>query len=280
MLTAEWAEAALLRHEPTLPSEPVRMATTRMEYDDSRARAELGYSSIPCPRGPRPRGAVVPRARIRQARPRRTHSSAPPGLAPERDRSDDTDDSYARERLADDGTATRARRLLLTRPGGPGTPTTADDRFDVGALLAARGTKRSRCTSATSTPRCRACSARSASTASWARAEGPYLFDSAGNAYLDFLAGFGVFALGRCHPVIEQALRDAMDAALPNLVQMDCPPLAGLLAEALVARMPDDAYRCFFTNSGAESIETVLKFYAGATGRCGESSSPTTRSTD
>ena len=58
-----------------------------------------------------------------------------------------------------------------------------------------------------------------------------------------------------------------MDADLPNLVQMDCPPLAGLLAEALVARMPDDAYRCFFTNSGAESIETVLKFARGATGR-------------
>ena len=48
---------------------------------------------------------------------------------------------------------------------------------------------------------------------------------------------------------------------------MDCPPLAGLLAEALVARMPDDGYRCFFTNSGAESIETVLKFARGATGR-------------
>src|SRR3954453_18750773 len=47
VLTAEWAEAALLRREPPLPSEPVRMATTRMEYDDSRARTELGYSSIP-----------------------------------------------------------------------------------------------------------------------------------------------------------------------------------------------------------------------------------------
>src|SRR5262249_17524360 len=44
---AEWAEAAVLRREPTLPSEPVRMATTRMEYDDDRARAELGYTSIP-----------------------------------------------------------------------------------------------------------------------------------------------------------------------------------------------------------------------------------------
>jgi ornithine--oxo-acid transaminase len=58
-----------------------------------------------------------------------------------------------------------------------------------------------------------------------------------------------------------------MECALPNLVQMDCAPLPGLLAEALVARMPNDAYRCFFTNSGAEAVETVLKFVRCATGR-------------
>ncbi|MDQ1509639.1 MAG: dihydroflavonol-4-reductase [Actinomycetota bacterium] len=45
--SAEWLQARVLRHEPTLPSEPVRMATTRMEYDDSRARTELGYTSAP-----------------------------------------------------------------------------------------------------------------------------------------------------------------------------------------------------------------------------------------
>ena len=101
----------------------------------------------------------------------------------------------------------------------------------------------------------------------YVRAEGAYLFDRDGARYLDFLSGFGVFALGRCHPVIEQALRDAMALELPNLVQMECQPLSGLLAEALVARMPNDSYRCFFTNSGAESVETVLKFARCATGR-------------
>jgi dihydroflavonol-4-reductase len=45
--SAEWFQGRMLRREPTLPSEPVRMATTRMEYDDSRARTELGYSSAP-----------------------------------------------------------------------------------------------------------------------------------------------------------------------------------------------------------------------------------------
>lgn len=45
--TAEWFQGTVLRQEPTLPSEPVRMATTRMEYDTTRARTELGYSSAP-----------------------------------------------------------------------------------------------------------------------------------------------------------------------------------------------------------------------------------------
>ncbi len=97
--TAEWAEATVLRREPTLPSEPVRMATTRMEYDDSRARTELGYSSIPA------REALARAVRwylehgfVKPARAERIRGAS--GLASERDRSDDTDDSYARERLA------------------------------------------------------------------------------------------------------------------------------------------------------------------------------------
>jgi dihydroflavonol-4-reductase len=45
--TSEWFQSSVLHREPTLPSEPVRMATTRMEYDTNRARAELGYTSIP-----------------------------------------------------------------------------------------------------------------------------------------------------------------------------------------------------------------------------------------
>jgi len=45
--SAEWFQSTMLKREPTLPSEPVRMATTRMEYDTSRARTELGYTSMP-----------------------------------------------------------------------------------------------------------------------------------------------------------------------------------------------------------------------------------------
>lgn len=101
----------------------------------------------------------------------------------------------------------------------------------------------------------------------YVRAEGCYLFDAHGVRYLDFLAGFGVFALGRNHPVVKKALHDALDADLASLVQMDSPLLAGVLAEELLKRMHPGMGRVFFTNSGAEAVEAALKFTRYATKR-------------
>ena len=69
----------------------------------------------------------------------------------------------------------------------------------------------------------------------YTRASGAYLYDADGREYLDMLAGFGVFALGRHHPVVRQAMHDVIDADLADLTQFDAPPLAGLLAERLLA---------------------------------------------
>src|SRR5436309_5012227 len=63
------------------------------------------------------------------------------------------------------------------------------------------------------------------------RGQGQYLFDRDDNRYLDLLSGFGVFAIGRNHPVLRQVLKSVLDADLPNLVQMDVSTLAGILAE-------------------------------------------------
>src|SRR6266480_89275 len=80
----------------------------------------------------------------------------------------------------------------------------------------------------------------------YARAQGAYLYDMDNREYLDFLSGYSVFNLGRNHPVLKQAIRDVLDLDLPNMVQMDCSLLSGLLAEAL---------------------EGALKFARAATGR-------------
>jgi acetylornithine/succinyldiaminopimelate/putrescine aminotransferase len=97
--------------------------------------------------------------------------------------------------------------------------------------------------------------------------EGCYLYDDEGKKYLDMLSGFGVFALGRAHPVVKDALRQALDADLPSMVQMDCALLPGLLAEQLITRSPKQIERLFFCNSGAEAVEAALKFARASTRR-------------
>ena len=99
------------------------------------------------------------------------------------------------------------------------------------------------------------------------KGEGCYLIDDQGERYLDLLSGFGVYALGRSHPGVVRALHQALDADLPNLVQMDCALLAGVLAEQLVARAHPGIERVFFTNSGAEAVEGAIKFARAATKR-------------
>jgi len=100
------------------------------------------------------------------------------------------------------------------------------------------------------------------------RGQGQYLYDREGARYLDLLSGFGVFAIGRNHPTLRDALKSVLDSDLPNLVQMDVSTLAGILAERLLARVPY-ADKVFFANSGAESVEAAIKFARAATGRPG-----------
>lgn len=99
------------------------------------------------------------------------------------------------------------------------------------------------------------------------RAEGAYLWDAAGNRYLDTLAGFSVFNIGRNHPVVRQALVDFMGLDYPSLVQIEAPLLSGVLAEQLKARVGYGLDRVYFTSTGAEGVETAIKFARKATGR-------------
>ena len=94
----------------------------------------------------------------------------------------------------------------------------------------------------------------------YTRAQGPYLYDNQGNEYLDLLSGFGVYALGRNHPSVIQALQDVLTSELPDMVQMDVSLLSGLLAEELLKRCPDRLTKMFFCNSGTEAVEAAIKF--------------------
>ncbi len=102
--------------------------------------------------------------------------------------------------------------------------------------------------------------------ARFTRGKGAHLWDASGARYLDLVSGWGVFAIGRNHPHVAAALKSVLDADLPNLVQMDVSPLAGRLAERLLARAPW-MQKAFFANSGAEAVEASIKFARAATGR-------------
>jgi len=101
----------------------------------------------------------------------------------------------------------------------------------------------------------------------YVRAEGPYLWDQDGHRYLDMLAGYGVFNIGRNHPVVRRALQDYLGSDHASLVQMESPLLSGLLAEKLKRLVPPGLDTVYFTNSGTEGVETAIKYAHRATRR-------------
>ncbi len=98
--------------------------------------------------------------------------------------------------------------------------------------------------------------------------KGQYLYTRDGTRYLDLLSGYGVFAIGRTHPKLREALKSVLDADLPNLVQMDVSTLAGILAERLLTHVPYLG-KALFVNSGSEAVEAAIKLARAATGRTG-----------
>jgi acetylornithine/N-succinyldiaminopimelate aminotransferase len=88
------------------------------------------------------------------------------------------------------------------------------------------------------------------------RDEGVRLYDEKGKAYLDFIAGIAVNALGHCHPVLVKALTDQANK-LWHTSNMYRVPGQERLAQRYVDLTFAD--RAFFTNSGSEAVETCIK---------------------
>ncbi len=96
--------------------------------------------------------------------------------------------------------------------------------------------------------------------------EGCYVVDSAGERYLDFLGGPGVFTMGHSHPRVVAAVKAQLDRmALGSHVLLD--PVAAELAERIAAVTPGGLQYSFLCNSGAEAVEGALKAARAHTGR-------------
>ena len=88
------------------------------------------------------------------------------------------------------------------------------------------------------------------------RGEGMYLYTENGDKYLDFIAGIAVNCLGHSRPSLVNALKDQADK-LWHLSAMYRVPAQFELADKYCAATFAD--KVFFTNSGAEAVETAIK---------------------
>jgi glutamate-1-semialdehyde 2,1-aminomutase len=95
-----------------------------------------------------------------------------------------------------------------------------------------------------------------------AAGEGPYLIDVTGRRYVDLVCSWGPTILGHAHPVVVEALRQAVGrgtsfgAVTAREVE---------LAEEMVARTPIDKVR--LVNSGTEATMSALRLARAYTGR-------------
>jgi predicted acetylornithine/succinylornithine family transaminase len=99
------------------------------------------------------------------------------------------------------------------------------------------------------------------------RGSGVELFDADGKAYLDFVAGIAVNALGYGDAGLERAMHDAIESGIVHVSNLYRTAPGERLADKLVERTFAD--RVFYCNSGAEANEGAFKIarrWARATG--------------
>lgn len=91
------------------------------------------------------------------------------------------------------------------------------------------------------------------------RGEGVYLFDAAGNRYLDGISSLWCNIHGHRHPKLDAALREQLErVAHSTLLGVTHAP-AVELARRLVEVAPEGLTRVFFSDDGATAVEVALK---------------------
>jgi acetylornithine/N-succinyldiaminopimelate aminotransferase len=88
------------------------------------------------------------------------------------------------------------------------------------------------------------------------RAEGMYLYDEEGNAYLDFYGGIAVNSAGNCNPKVAAAVRDQVGDVIHTFNYPYTLPQA-LLAEKICTTLGFE--KIFYQNSGTEANEAMIK---------------------
>ena len=95
------------------------------------------------------------------------------------------------------------------------------------------------------------------------KADGPFLWDEDGKQYIDYVCSWGPMILGHNHPVIreavEQAVKDGLSFGAPTRREVE-------IAQLMVDLVPNiEMVR--MVNSGTEAVMSAVRLARGATGR-------------
>ena len=100
------------------------------------------------------------------------------------------------------------------------------------------------------------------------RAEGIYIYDKAGKAYMDMISGVAVNNIGHRHPKVIQAIQNQLDKHLHVMVYGEfIQDAQNEMAKELIEFLPEKLNCVYTVNSGTEAIEAALKLAKRCTGR-------------
>ncbi|MEM5370014.1 aspartate aminotransferase family protein [Paraburkholderia azotifigens] len=100
-----------------------------------------------------------------------------------------------------------------------------------------------------------------------ARGDGCYIETADGRTLLDCLAGFGTANLGHAHASLLARFADALQRTSVNVFPFECADSQRLLADKLLALSGWRFQKVFFATTGAEAVESAVKFAMTSTGR-------------
>ena len=101
------------------------------------------------------------------------------------------------------------------------------------------------------------------------RGEGVYLFDTAGNRYIDFTAGIATCNVGHCHPEVVSAIKEQAEKIIHLMDHVGYYRPYIDLVERVNSLLPagfSDA-AAFLVNGGSEAVEVAMKLARMVTGR-------------
>jgi acetylornithine/succinyldiaminopimelate/putrescine aminotransferase len=101
-----------------------------------------------------------------------------------------------------------------------------------------------------------------------ASANGIYIQDVNGKAFIDMIAGFSVCNIGHSHPAVIHAIKEQVEKYMHVIVYgefVQAPQVQ--YAKAITALLPENLDAVYFTNSGAEAAEGAMKLAKRVTGR-------------